>query len=620
MLIQLAKICIYIALASPLIASKSLFFPFIIGKVIFFRVFTELGLLCTISALAYGTLPLENIKKIVKKPIFLAISVFTALFILSGITAQNPSFAFWSNFERGEGIWQIIHYLILFFIILVLFRSKKDWINLISIQSIIGAFIALYALGQYIHWPAWIINPPTGVGKSGTLGNPSYMGIYMAITAYFTFWIALQNQGNKKLFWLFIAFFQILFFLTAQNRGSFAGVGIGIVLMLFLWLFQKKRRKKIYYAVILLSFLIVTGVSALILTVRGGEALQSIQPRFWTWESAIAGIIERPLTGWGAENFPFVFDAYYNPKHYQLESWFDRAHSIPLEYLTIGGIPLFLAYIGIFAVLYIRLIKRKDDRLWPFFMAIPLTYFISGLVLFEVLPLYLIFFILLGLIDTYADDFQWTVSPRTTKNTTGAGMQILLTILAIGIGISLYATAYLPFQKNKMILKTMRTNGKTDIEIFKEHEAALLYPSPVGNQEALQNLLTFTVSYFDYLQKNNIKEKIAKINTIMKFNAHWYEKLKDSAIGVKTIYIRITGLIAAYQITKDAAYLKEADGLIAKGTLRAPTRIEFVRLTMISAALYNDPVAYAQALQKGKKLLPTLAWEPDMTKFKSNLP
>ncbi len=613
---KIARICTYISLAAPLIASKGLFFPFITGKVLFFRVFTELALVAIAGAVAYGELPAAAIIKTVKKPLFIAITVFTGLFTLSAMTAQVPSFAFWSNFERGEGAWQIIHYLLFFFLIKTLFRDKNDWKRLIGAQAAIGTLVALYAVGQAVNWPSWIIDPATG-RVSGTLGNPAYMGIYMAVSACFAAWLALESRGKTKIWWLATAAFEGIMFLMAQNRGSFAGAGIGGALMLAFWLFRKKGSKTGRFAVAALMLAVIGGAAGLIFTVKGGNALGDFQPRLWTWESALSGAIERPLSGWGPEHFPFVFDRYYNPNHYQIESWFDRAHDTPLEYLTIGGIPLFLAYAGIFALLYVRLFRKKNEDLTPFFSALPLMYAINGLVLFETLPLYLIFFLMIGLIDAFTDGFM---ADGATPARHYRGTPLLKTafaITAIFTTVSLYATAYLPLRKNLLILEAIRTDGKTDIEIFQEHEAALDYVSPVGDEEELQGLLTFTVSYFEYVQKNGLAAQISKekIRNIMKFNAERYAAGAPYAIGLKTAYIRTTGLLAAYQATKEAEYLEEADRLIAQSAMIAPTRIEFIRLAMASARFRNDAIAYAAAYRKGKKLLPELGWEPDMAKF-----
>lgn len=609
----LARIATYISLAAPLIAHPFLFFPFIAGKALFFRLFVEIALFALIGALTYKEISLASLKNTLKKPIFLIIAIFIGLFTLSTLFAPVPSVAFWSNFERGEGTWQMLHYFAFFTLLITLFKSRKDWENLITAQTIIASLVGLYAVGQMIDWPAWIINP-IGGAKSGTLGNPNYLAIYIVISAFLAIITAYGATGKRKL-WLYIAsLFHLCIFLSTNGRGAYIGAGTGVLLATILWLLQKKRGWRINTAAALGGLIMIGGITALVLTVKG-DAWEDIQPRLWTWESSIAGIIDRPLTGWGAENFPFIFDKYYNPKHYVIESWFDRAHSTPIEYATTGGIPLLAAYIGIFAVLYIRLKKRTNDALWPLCMGLPLIYFINGLVLFEILPAYIVFFVFIAFIDAYTDNFT-TDSARTRTNERGLSPWLFYGTAILGI-YTIYATIYTPFKKNRMILETMRTDGKTDIEMFQEHQNVLNYRSPIGDQEELQGLLTFTVSYFGFLHKNNYTGHVSKatIDEFMAFNKYWYDKLKPRSVGLKLAYIRATGLLAAYQETKNVTYIQEADIIIAESAALSPTRIEFIRLAMASAALRNDKAAYEQGFKKGKALLPNYKWEPEMKKY-----
>jgi hypothetical protein len=273
---------------------------------------------------------------------------------------------------------------------------------------------------------------------------------------------------------------------------------------------------------------------------------------------------------------------------------------------------------ALFVVLYIRLKKQKNDVLWPFYMALPIMYFINGLVLFETIPIYIIFFFLIAFLDAYAENFKEHNSLKGTRGAMAStATRIMLAFIVIGTGYALYATTYIPLRKNIALLQTMHTDGKTDIEMFQEHEKVLNYWSPVGDQEELQGVLTFTIAYFDYLRANKLTGQVDRqtIASFMAFNKHWYEKLKPHLIGLKPIYIRTTGLLAAYQETKDKEYLKEADRLIAIGTAISPTRIEFVRFALVSAALRGDKAVYETANKKGKILLPNYDWEPDMAKF-----
>ena len=58
---------------------------------------------------------------------------------------------------------------------------------------------------------------------------------------------------------------------------------------------------------------------------------------------------ERPIFGWGPENFSIALEKHYLP---QFEVWYDRAHNVFFDYLTQTGILGLLSYLGIFATFY----------------------------------------------------------------------------------------------------------------------------------------------------------------------------------------------------------------------------------------------------------------------------
>ncbi len=612
---KIARISMYLAIASPLIINRALFFPFITGKILFFRVLIELALFMTVGAILYGEISIKTVWKTLKNPISIAIAVFAGFTLVSAWTAINPSFALWSNFERGEGVWQILHYCLLFWLLTLLFPTKNDWKRLIGWQAIVSGLVGLYAVGQAFNWP-WVIDPPTGA-LSGTLGNPSYLGGYLLFSALLTLWLVFQTPKTSilRFFLLAIVIFEAIMFFTARTRGSFVALGVGTLIALFFWGLQEKKSIKHRIILAICALMVIGGTSYLVLTIKG-DAIQSFQPRLWTWSSAIAGVIEKPLTGWGTENFPFVFDKYYNPNHFGIESWFDRAHNALLEYATSGGIPLAVAYLAIFAVVYWRLWKLENKGFWPLFMALPAIYLINGLVLFEILPLYIILFFILAFLSRYTDKFAEIPSsapyiPQPFINHT------LFAVCAIGIIISLYTTIYLPLQKNLLMLEALRTRGKIDDELFKEHDAVIAFKSLVGEEEAVQNFHSFTVGYFKYVNQNDLLKEIPleKISKIMAQNKKWRDLFAPHAVGLKNEYAYITMLIVAYEATRDARYLAEAKTLIEQAELIAPTRLEFVKFRMVIAVFKKDATAYAHARKKGIQLRPDLLWDPDMAKY-----
>ncbi|MBI4994375.1 O-antigen ligase family protein, partial [Candidatus Peregrinibacteria bacterium] len=148
--------------------------------------------------------------------------------------------------------------------------------------------------------------------------------------------------------------------------------------------------------------------------------LSEASPRFWTWGSAIKGWKERPILGWGPENFSVVFDKYFDPRHFvpgkSTETWFDRAHSIYFDYLAETGVIGLSSFLAIFVVLYWLIIKSRNNGSSPFaglspfqqaaVVALPVTYLVQGIVLFDILPTYLNLFLLFGFINYLTNDFS----------------------------------------------------------------------------------------------------------------------------------------------------------------------------------------------------------------------
>ena len=117
MFLKLSKFFIYLSVFSVVIVLTSTFFPFIGGKYYFFRVCVELALIFFLLFWAFeaqGREILDRFRKISREPLFIATSLFVLFYLLASIFAYNSHAAFWSNYERGEGGFQMFHYYIFF--------------------------------------------------------------------------------------------------------------------------------------------------------------------------------------------------------------------------------------------------------------------------------------------------------------------------------------------------------------------------------------------------------------------------------------------------------------------------------------------------------------------------
>jgi tetratricopeptide (TPR) repeat protein len=128
--------------------------------------------------------------------------------------------------------------------------------------------------------------------------------------------------------------------------------------------------------------------------------------RSMIWNMGIVGFKERPLLGWGQENFSFVFDAFYDPNMYAQEPWFDRVHNIVFDWLIQGGavgaalyfsLPLLILY-------YVWLYRRQDSPLSDVERSIItgmlLMYFFHNMFVFDNVVSYIYYIVLLCYVHT----------------------------------------------------------------------------------------------------------------------------------------------------------------------------------------------------------------------------
>lgn len=530
---KITKAYLYFSLFCVIFVASSTFFPFIGGKDFFFRVAIEMALAAAFLWWAFEAKAKElsnRFKKILHQPLFMTVSFFALAVLLSAIFAYDPNAAFWSNFERGEGGFQFLHYYVFFTLLVFFFNRKEDW-DLGAKTSLLAAVLMiLYGVAALLKINNFI-GPGICERFQGSLGNPAYVAPYLMFAMFYVLYSWFQGPKkethNKGLLWsglisvllfsflvvtnisfqaqnsssqpvplyasiplygsfiannpsatlyltviaylifpliygiylfkknasgkdilreityasLFASFF--FFFLLTQTRGAFLGIGAAIIAGLFYSLFLpfKKRVKKIIIIVAILA-LAVGGLayanrqhniplvpfcdsSSRLVDISFGES--TAQTRLWTWGSAIQGWKERPLFGWGQENFSVVFDKFFNEHHFVpnqgTETWFDRAHSVIFDYLTETGIIGLLAYLSVLLVFVLQLIwphKEKTDNenrnqdksnkdsksefppiLKASFLAIIVGYFVQALVLFDVLPIYMNLFFVLALGSYY---------------------------------------------------------------------------------------------------------------------------------------------------------------------------------------------------------------------------
>lgn len=405
----------------PLYISGSMLFPFITGRNFAFRIITEIAFVLWLGlAAAY--------REYRPKPSKLlgAVIAFVGIVFLADLFGVNPYRSFFSNYERMEGFMMIAHLGIYFTILTSIFQKKDDW-KIFWHLFVVGSLLAsLYALFQKL---GFLRSIQGGVRVDGTIGNPTYLAAYLLLSMAvisLLFWNS-RERWQKILYGAFFLFEALIILFTA-SRGVILASGIGTILWLVCFIFfaplrqhSGLRKYKIAAGVFLC---VVALIPVLFYAFRtkpfinqspifsrfANLSLQekTTRSRFMIWSMAYQGFRERPLLGWGQENFPAIFSKYYNPKLFDQEPWFDRSHNIIFDWLTHAGIFGLASYFTIFVfagaalMQYLRAV-RGNLFLWLGGMTLGvflIAYFLQNVLVFDNLNTYILFFALLAYLET----------------------------------------------------------------------------------------------------------------------------------------------------------------------------------------------------------------------------
>lgn len=130
----------------------------------------------------------------------------------------------------------------------------------------------------------------------------------------------------------------------------------------------------------------------------------SVRVRLVLWEVAWEGFLERPLAGWGQENFELAAERHFAPALPGNEERVDRPHNVLLGWLLVGGIPAALAYVAVLAAAAWLVWRGPGsagstvtDR--SVLTGLLAAYITANLFLFDTLTSYLVFFSFLAVLQ-----------------------------------------------------------------------------------------------------------------------------------------------------------------------------------------------------------------------------
>jgi O-antigen ligase len=426
--------------------------------------------------------------------LYAAIGAYFVAVGLSMIFAVDPLRAWWGNQERMNGLFTLLHFLAWLTMAVSVLKTWDQWRRLLNYEVVLSAIMAIVALLQKVN-PNLLLFP-AGPRVGGLLDNPIYMGAYQIFNLFFLALLMLKTRSKGARIWYAVlAFIDVSAFVAAQSRGALLGLGAGIVVFA-LWYALFTKSKKTRYSILGIAACIFVAYG-LLFALRDTAIIRnsafhrlvdfsgSVETRFIAWRIAWQGFLERPLTGWGFDNFHILFNQHYNPESLRFgtyETWFDRAHNTVLDVLSMTGIFGFVTFFGIFAALFYsvwRAFKQQwiDLTFASILVALPVAYFVQNLFVFDHPAGFSMSFLLYALtIAATRPDFIKFSTPAEDTKMKRSFSWTLFGVLQLAFILLVWRTSILPFQASRLSIKANNAFGSPQAMEYMQAAAHIWTP------------------------------------------------------------------------------------------------------------------------------------------------
>jgi len=552
-------------------------------------------------------------------PLNILLSLFLLSFAISTFTGVDPYHSFWDNHERMLGLFTIAHYVAYYFVCSSVFKNWADWRLAMRIFLYAGSIAMFIGLLQVFN-PGLLLNQnPERIAS--TLGNPIYVGGYGLFLAFVAFLLFIRE---KNVWWRasdgILGVLAVLGMFFSGTRGSMLGFAAGLAVAVVgytIVLRQYPKTRKVLLAIMGVGIITVSimyyyrsadfvkKIPALGRTLNTSLSDVKASPRWIAWSIAVQSWKEKPVFGWGPNNYFYAFNQHYNPKSLEFgygETWFDNAHNIIMNTLAVQGSFGILVYLGIFAVGIVVLwkngyLRQTNPHLVAVGGAFLVAHIVQNITVFENPTSYLYFMFWLSMVNVLsgakAEQPALAVNKSKEQNQKTAAQGLggqskkmevkfypdrpigagLISITAILVVIALFLFNVQPARANKMTLRTLRqlsTNPALGVTTMRE---ALMFNSPHIDDirsDIARSASQILNSGYQQIGKERSKEilDLAYDNLMKNLNLH--------PLDIRT-HLTISQLgQLGFIITNDPSYLFNAEKTMEDALRISPRRQQII--------------------------------------------
>ncbi len=431
-----------LVLLTPLIVTPNVYFPFIVGKALYARSVIE------ITFALWVVLVLFHPERRPRRSwILLAFGIWLGVSCLAALLGVSPTRSMWSTYERMQGVFDLAHWFAFALMASSVFRDFSEWRAPLSASLFVSALVCALGVGQY-----YGILESQLVGSqlesdstrvSSTLGNPTYVSVYALTSALIGAGLIIHSLGRSsggeaaapprgraarrrrrrrqataarafdyvpwiRALWSIAILVDLWAMWLSGSRGAVVGLAAAtLVFSIGYLLWGRMKPARIAAAAILAVSIATVALYAIIITivpieadprapgmmnrllaVSVGTEDPSIRGRVVSAQVGIEVFLDRPLLGWGPENYLIGWGRHFDADSGVLER-FDQAHNKPLEELATRGVAGLIAYLSVWGATAFVVVRSFMRRAGPSQIFVGIVgsalaaYFVQNIFLFD---------------------------------------------------------------------------------------------------------------------------------------------------------------------------------------------------------------------------------------------
>ena len=414
-LIYVVRAGVALILLTPLVVSPETIFPFVVGKALYSRSLIE------IVFVSWALLFLLNPSwRPPRSRILVLLAAALGVAALSAGFGVSVQRSFWSNYERMQGVVDQAHWFALAVVLVSVLRTGRDWRILLTLNLAVGMAIALMAVAEYYRHP-WIyrIYWPPATRVMTTLGNSSFLGAYLGVNVTIALGFLIRsfvpvahpgkasapaeekhgrwsNRTNPprqprsarfsmfwagRCFWGATALIGLWALTLTASRGPFLGLVSSLAALAALYVFLARTRMVRLAAagsvgllgIVVILLLVLSfspavslvdawNVNPLLSRLADDQSLDTVRERLSTWRVGIRGFLDRPILGWGPENYIAIWGRHGSGEFIPaMREIYDHSHNKLIEELATKGLPGLLVHLAIWGLTFHIVLRAAGD-------------------------------------------------------------------------------------------------------------------------------------------------------------------------------------------------------------------------------------------------------------------